>query len=273
MLIVRIGAVVSKPITVADIIRYDVVPFQMTLDFMLDENMTCFQLFLSLVFVGLSHVHSVTAADEVRDYFVFLTTGKSTQGIATEIIQQKQASHLENFGRLAKLGSLTAAGPCADPNKRTRGIVIIKAGSIADAESKFGPDPFVSEGYMNAELHQYEVIVGKLHLVTEVTSMEESVIVIVGRGPKWIEKRTQEELITSNLSIFAKGQFEEGKLGFAAQFRHPSNNDSGRIAVMIFRGKDIAAVRKTLEASELMRDELITFQAFPQYLVKGALGE
>ena len=89
----------------------------------------------------------------------------------------------------------------------------------------------------------------------------------------WIEKRTQEELITSNLSIFAKGQFEGGKLGFAAQFRHPSNNDSGRIAVMIFRGKDIAAVRKTLEANELMREELITFQAFPQYLAKGALGE
>ncbi len=42
---------------------------------------------------------------------------------------------------------------------------------------------------------------------------------------------------------------------------------------MIFRGKDIAAVKKTLEANEIIRDELVIFQAFPQYLAKGALGE
>lgn len=235
--------------------------------------MTCFQFLVSLAIVALSHVHSAIAAGEVQDYFVFLTSGKTTQGIAAEIIQQKQASHLENFGRLAKLGSLTTAGPCADPNKKTRGIVVIHAESVADAESKFGPDPYVSEGFMNAELHQYEVIAGKLHLITEVTSMEESVIVIVGRGPKWKEKRDQEELISSNLAILAKKQFEEGKLRFAAQFRKQSNNDSGRIAVMIFRGKEIAAVKKSLEAYELARDDLVTFQAFPQYLAKGALGE
>ena len=235
--------------------------------------MTCFPFLVSLVLVALSHVHSAMAADEVRDYFVFLTTGKSTQGIATEIIQQKQASHLGNFGRLAKLGSLTAAGPCADPNKKTRGIVVIHADSMVDAESLFEPDPYVSEGFMKAELHQYEVIAGKFHLITEVTSMEESVIVILSRGPKWTEKRVQEELITSSLSSMAKRQFEEGKLRFAAQFRHQSNNDSGRIAVMIFRGKEIAAVKQTLEANEFIRDELVTFQAFPQYLAKGALGE
>ena len=101
--------------------------------------------------------------------------------------------------------------------------------------------------------------------------MEESVIVILSRKP--IEKQPQEELIASNLSILAKKQFEEGTLRFAAQFRKQSNNDSGRIAVMIFRGKEIDAVKKTLEANELIRQGLVTFQAFPQYLAKGALGE
>ncbi len=80
--------------------------------------MTCFQLLVSLAIVALSHVYSATAADDVQDYFVFLTTGKSTQGISTEIIQQKQASHIENFGRLAKLGSLTAASGLRNSQKR-----------------------------------------------------------------------------------------------------------------------------------------------------------
>ena len=201
---------------------------------------------------------------------MFLTTGKSTQGIAAEIVQQKQAAHLENFGRLAKLESLTVAGPCVDPNKKIRGIVVIQADSIADAESKFGPDPYVSEGFMKAELHQYQTIAGKLHLVTEVISMEESVIAIVNRGPKWTET-SQDASIASKYALFAKKQFDDGKLGFAAQFSGKSNNESGRVAVMIFRGNDLALVKKLLEANELVRDEMVTFQAFPQYMAKGAI--
>ena len=224
----------------------------------------------SLFLLALVPANPAIAADENRDYFVFLTTSKSTQGIAAEVIAQKQASHLENFGRLAKLGSLTAAGPCADPDKKTRGIVVVHADSVADAESKFGPDPYVSEGFMKAELHQFQTVVGELKLVTEVISMEESVIVIASRGKNWTDK-SQDESIVSDYSGFAKKQFDEGKLGFAAQFTGKSNNDSNRVAVMIFRGKVVAGTKKVLEANKLVRDEKVTFQAFPQYLAKGAI--
>ena len=224
----------------------------------------------TLIIVAYAQFQSASAVEDNRDYFVFLTTGKSTQGIAADIVQQKQAAHIENFGRLAKLGSLTVAGPCSDPNKKTRGIVVISADSIADAESKFEPDPYVSEGFMKAELHQYETIAGKLLLVTEVKSMEESVIAIISRGPKWTEK-SQDASIASKYALFAKNQFDEGKLGFAAQFSSKSNNESGRVAVMIYRGNDVEAVKKTLDANELVHDEQVRFQAFPQYLAKGAI--
>ncbi len=224
----------------------------------------------TLIVIALSQLQVVSAIDEKRDYFVFLTTGKSTQGIGAEVVQQKQAAHLENFGRLAKLGSLTTAGPCADPDKKIRGIVVIHADSIADAESKFVSDPYVSEGFMKAELHEYQTVAGKLHLVSEVLSMEESVIAIASRGPKWTDQ-SQDAMVASAYALFAKRQFDEGKLGFAAQFHGKANNESGRVAVMIFRGKDMASVKKTLEANELVSDELVTIQAFSQYLAKGAI--
>ncbi len=232
--------------------------------------MRSYRTLATLIVLSLAQLEIGSALGENRDYFVFLTTGKSTQGIAAEVVQQKQNAHLENFGRLAKLGSLTTAGPCADPDKKTRGIVVIHADSIADAESKFTPDPYVSEGFMKAELHEYQTVVGKLHLVTEVISMEESVIAIASRGPKWTDK-SQDATVGSAYALFAKKQFDEGKLGFAAQFRGSSNNDSGRVAVMIFRGKDVASVKKSLEANELVRDGLVAIQAFPQYLAKGAI--
>ena len=123
---------------------------------------------------------------------------------------------------------------------------------------------------MKAELHQYQTIAGKLLLVTEVKSMEESVIAIISRGPKWTEK-SQDASIASKYALFAKNQFDEGKLGFAAQFSSKSNNESGRVAVMIYRGNDVEAVKKTLDANELVHDEQVRFQAFPQYLAKGAI--
>ena len=235
--------------------------------------MNLFQTLTSFLFLTLSISQVETANDQTRDYFVFLTTGKSTQGIAADVIQQKQVAHLDNFGRLAKLGSLTAAGPCADPNKKTRGIVVVHANSVNDAESKFAPDPYVSQGFMKAELNQYKTIAGKFQLILEVTSMEQSVIVILSRGSKWTEKKPQDESTASKLADFAKKQFNEGKLGFAAQFNGESNIESERIAVMIFRGKEIDPVKRALEGIDLVREELVGFQAFPQYLAKGTLAE
>lgn len=220
---------------------------------------------------ALQIVPTCNAQDEKRDFFVFLTTGKPTQGIAAEEIQKKQAAHLENFGRLAKLGSLTTAGPCADPDKVTRGIVVIHADSIPDAEAMFGPDPYVSEGFMKAELNGFQTVAGKLQLVSEVTSMEQSVIVIISQGNKWPSHPSLVKTIGPKLTALAKEQFDAKKLAFAGLFNTKSNNASKRVAVMIFYGKDLDSVKSILESHELLREEWVRFQAFPQYLAKGAL--
>ena len=95
-------------------------------------------------------------------------------------------------------------------------------------------------------------------------------MLVVNSCMKWTEK-SQDASIASAYALFAKKQFDDGKLGFAAQFSGKSNNESGRVAVMIFRGNDLALVKKLLEANELVRDEMVTFQAFPQYMAKGAI--
>ena len=216
-------------------------------------------------------VPTCIAADESRDFIVFLTTGKSTQGIAAEEIQKKQSAHLENFGRLAKLGSLTAAGPCTDPEKVIRGIVVIHADSVQDAEAMFGPDPYVSEGFMKAELNGFQTIAGKLQLVSEVTSMEESVIVIISQGSKWPSDPSLAKTIGPKLTTLAKELFDAKKLAFAGLFNAKSNNEAKRVAVMIFRGKDLESLKSILDSQELLREQWCRYQAFPQYLAKGAL--
>ncbi len=213
----------------------------------------------------------VGAADEKSDYFVFLVTGKSTQGTAPEDIQKMQASHLDNFRRLAKLGELSAAGPCADPDKIVRGIVVINATSLADAESKFGVDPYVSEGFMKTEIHPYQCVAGKLVIPAETTKMESSVIVIFSQDEKWPVDVAKQRSIRDQLAEFAKKQYTQKKLGVAALFGEQANNKSMRIASMIFRGEDLDTVRKLVGELESVSDKSLRVQVFAQYLVKDAM--
>jgi len=212
-------------------------------------------------------------AEDGKNYFVFLTTGKSTQGVAPEAIQQKQAAHLENFGRLAKLGFLIAAGPCGDPGKITRGIVVLKSSSLQDAESMFTTDPYVSEGFMRTEIHQYRQVAGKILLDLESNSLEQSVIVILKQGSKWPQDKSASASTEQRLTAYANENFASKKLAFAALFTDQSKNKSNRVGVMIFRGKDLSSVKSILEEHSLVKEEVVSFEAFPQFLAKRALGD
>ena len=76
----------------------------------------------------------VTTANDTKLFWVFLTTGKSTKGVEKEEVEKMQAEHLANFKRLAEEEKLLLAGPLADPEKKLRGIVVLKAKNQNDLE-------------------------------------------------------------------------------------------------------------------------------------------
>ena len=225
----------------------------------------------SLTFAAIACCPVFVLADEKLDYFVFLVTGKPTQGTAQEEIQKMQADHMENFGRLAKVGELSAAGPCADPEKIVRGIVVINATSIKDAESKFEPDPYVGQGFMKTEIHQYRPVAGKFVIPADASKLAKNVIVIVSQDEKWPTDLATQQGVRNNLGAFAKEQYTAGKLGFAGLFGEQSNNKSPRIAVMIFRGEDLESIQKLIGEQEAVKEKLVRVQVFAQYLVKDSM--
>ena len=225
----------------------------------------------TLTFAAFACCQGFALADEKLDYFVFLVTGKPTQGTVPEEIEKMQAAHLENFGRLAKIGELSAAGPCTDPEKIVRGIVVINATSIKDAESKFEPDPYVGQGFMKTEIHQYRTVAGKFVIPADATKLEKNVIVIVSQAEKWPTDLAKQQSISDKLGTFAKEQHTVGKLGFAGRFGEQSNNKSPRVAVMIFRGEDLESIQKLIGEQEAVKEKLVRVQVFAQYLVKDSM--
>ncbi len=233
---------------------------------------------VSTVMVASVIVASVIVASQVfaaplerLDYFVFLVTGKSTAGTAKEEIEQMQKAHIANFERLAALGELSAAGPCSDPGKTVRGIVVVQATSLAEAEGKFGADPYVTDGFMKTEIHPYKSLVGKFVVPADKSKMDTYTIAIASRAAKWTEGEESAKAVQDAFQLLAKEQYSAGKLGFAAMFNGPSNNASPRVAVMVFRGEEQAAVERLFSEWKLIQDGVVKVQVFPQYLVKDAL--
>ncbi|MBA4178176.1 MAG: hypothetical protein C0505_16715 [Leptothrix sp. (in: Bacteria)] len=82
-----------------------------------------------------------------NDWFVFLESGRKTPDDRAAVAAM-QKGHIDNFKRLFADGRLFAAGPMRDPAGSKRGMVTVKAGSLAELRTYFEPDAYVREGYM-----------------------------------------------------------------------------------------------------------------------------
>ncbi|MFN7877185.1 MAG: YciI family protein [Pirellula sp.] len=210
-------------------------------------------------------------ADIDLDCFVFLVTGKPTAGTPKEEVQQMQAAHIQNFERLAKIKKLSAAGPCSDPEKKVRGIVVVHAPTLEKAQSLFDADPYITQGFMTPEIHPYKSIVGKFVVPENEQSLDKYTLVILSKKADDDLQPEQYQRVADSLEGFAKKNFEEGNLGFAALFTKPANVPTKRLGVMVFRSDDIEVVKEKLkELDPSIYDEL-QWQVFQQYMVKDAM--
>jgi uncharacterized protein YciI len=85
--------------------------------------------------------------------FVILKTGPVSADKA--ITDSLFRGHMENIGRLAASGKLLVAGPMKKNNKNYRGIFILNAANIEEAEELLETDPAVKAKLLDAELFQW----------------------------------------------------------------------------------------------------------------------
>lgn len=115
-------------------------------------------------------------------YWIFLTTGKSSQGTERSELQKMQAAHLANFGRLYKAGKLFAAGPLADPQKTRRGIVIAKATDTKSLFEMFESDPLIKNEFLKMDAIKMEITVGKFYEAADPNKLVEYRLVLLEKS-------------------------------------------------------------------------------------------
>lgn len=94
-------------------------------------------------------------------YYVFLLKkGPTWSPDATPEIEALQEAHLANLRRLSEMGKLVLNGPLLDlfaTGGEIRGIGVLKASSLAEAQELIGTDPMVRVGRLIFELHTWMV--------------------------------------------------------------------------------------------------------------------
>jgi uncharacterized protein YciI len=93
-------------------------------------------------------------------YIYLLKKGPNWSPDATPEISKLQEEHMANLGRLAREGRLVLNGPLLDSlqlSGEIRGIGVLKAGSLAEAQAWISTDPMVKVGRLELELHTWMV--------------------------------------------------------------------------------------------------------------------
>ncbi len=189
-------------------------------------------------------------------HFGFLVTGKTPPKATAEEIQKYQAAHIENFKRLHGLSKLMTAGPCADPEKTKRGIVILSVQDKKEIPGHFKLDPYITKGFMELQTFPIRVEFGKINTEgIDPNGIEENRIVVFTGGKSNIPKN------------YLVGDGAKAGLAFFATF-----SDSPTIrAVALFRGKDDAAIKAWVDGFSPVQLGKYKASIFGQWLSKGVL--
>lgn len=89
-----------------------------------------------------------------RYILVMLKTGTNLT-TDTDFINACFRGHMENINRLAEEGKLIVAGPLGRNEKNYRGIFILNAATLEEAEALLQTDPAISERLLDAELYNW----------------------------------------------------------------------------------------------------------------------
>ena len=199
-------------------------------------------------------------------YWIFLTTGKSSEGVDKELIEEMQAAHLANFKTLAEQKKLLTAGPISDPEKRLRGIVVVQAHNRDELKAMFKDDPFVQKGYLNVEATEMDFEYGAINTRITPDGLEEFRLVILEKDSK--PNEFSESDSKENQSYIAEMSSEKDLLLTAFLPKEGFN----RAAILVMaKGENDDSIDQKVSNIPAVKAGVWKFRIFPLLMGKGTL--
>lgn len=200
--------------------------------------------------------------------FGFFVSGPNQAAGDPAELQKQQAEHIANLGRLAREGKLMMAGPLADPDRKLRGVIVLKGEkppkTKAEMDAIFGPDPFVQSGRLAFESVPWMTAEGRMNPTVNSSTIEEHTFVMLQKG----EGKAAADAGAGHMAGLER-MWKEGLLALSG----PVVGSEKTAGLLVFYGADRTKIKAELDKDPLVKAGALTVRMMPIWLTKGALPE
>jgi len=219
-----------------------------------------------LAFVALTIAQSET--NRPKYFFVFLKRPSNASRLSKEAGERLQEQHMANIRKLFAEHKLVIAGPFTDDTS-LRGIFVLKAESLAQAQDWAGSDPAIKAGRLEAEIHgPWDIDPSTIHEPETTQGMEQYTLVLLKTGEKWNPAAPGFMDVIKRHHAVLQEMTEKGKIAVAGPF--PFSDPSELRGVTIFRvGAEETA--KLVRDDPTVKARLLKTEIHPWITGKGVL--
>ena len=168
---------------------------------------------------------------DARKYFlVLLVRPTNAPQLSKEAAEKLQEEHLANIRKLYGEGKLVIAGPFLD-NTSMRGIFVLHAESLSEAQDWANTDPTIKAHRLAAEVHGPWQVDGNAIHHTDSDAMEQYTMVLMKRGEKFKPDAPEFTETVKRHPAFVRDLIESGKIALAGPFPLEGTDELGGIAI------------------------------------------
>ena len=199
-------------------------------------------------------------------FLVLLTRPANPPQFTKEAGEKLQEEHTANIRKLHEEGKLVVAGPFMD-NGTLRGIFVMKAGSLEQAQEWANSDPAVKAGRMAVEVHgPWRIHADAIHETTTPNTLEKYALLLAHQGESWDPKSPAFQDVVNKHVPYLKSLIDQGKLAVAGPFL-----DGGELKGVFIYSVPIEEAMKLENEDPMVKAGNFKIESHPWATAKGVL--
>ena len=208
------------------------------------------------------------SAEGAQYFLVLLKRPENAPQLSREAGERLQERHLANIRKLHAEHKLVIAGPFTDDTP-LRGIFVLVADSLAQAQEWTNSDPAIKAGRLAGEVHgPWNIAADGIHPPSTPEGMEQYTLVLMKSGEKWNPAAPGFSEQMKPHGTFIGSLTDQGKLALAGPLPFDSPGDLR--GVEIFRvGADETA--KLVQEDPIVKAGILKPEIHPWITGKGVL--
>lgn len=219
-----------------------------------------------LAFAALTIAQSKSNAPKY--FFVLLKRPTNAPQLSKEAGDKLQEEHMANVRKLHSEHKLVVAGPFMD-DMSLRGIFVLKAESLEQAQDWAGSDPAIKAGRLVAEMHgPWDIDPSAISEPETTQGMEQYTLVLLKSGEKWNPSALGFMDVIRQHHAVLQEMIEKGKIAVAGPF--PLSDPGELRGVTIFR-VGVEETAKLVRDDPTVKAGLLKTEIHPWITGKGVL--